>query len=564
MAAQKTLPAFKLLQFRGIKATGIPEAMKDNSFDYIVVGAGSAGCVLANRLSADPDTRVCLLEAGPEDNSPVIHAPIGIALLLLTKKYNWYFTTEPEPELHNRTLYWPRGKTLGGGSSINAMIYTRGDGSDYDEWAAQGNPGWAWADVLPLFRRLENREAGASDSHGIGGELNVAPLRDHNPLSKAFIDAGVASGIPCSDDFNAGRQHEGVGFYEVTQRNGQRHSAASAFLAPVRSRPNLTVITGALAERITFEGRRATGVCFRQRGQQRTLHATREVILSGGAANSPQLLLLSGIGPREELARHNIPLVHELPGVGHNLQDHLDITVLVRNRSRLSVGLALSFLPQAVAALVGYIRQRRGLFTSNIAEAGGFAKTRPELDRPDVQFHFLPGGMRDHGRKPVFGYAYTTHVCQLRPKSRGHIALRSADPNDPPRIHANYLSHPDDRTTLIAALRLARRIFAAAPFKPHDGGEMLPGAGVESDEQLLDYIRANAETIYHPVGSCKMGSDAMAVVDARLRVYGVEGLRVADASIMPTLVGGNTNAPSMVIGEKAAEMILADALNAHA
>ena len=532
--------------------------MSDDTFDYIIVGAGSAGCVLANRLSANPATRVCLLEAGAPDNSPVIHTPIGIALLLLTKKYNWYYETEPEPELNNRRMYWPRGKTLGGSSSINAMIYTRGDGSDYDEWAALGNPGWAWADVLPLFKRLENRETGENDFHGVGGELNVAPLRDVNPLSQVFIDAGVATGIPRADDFNLHPQPNGVGLYEVTQKGGQRHSAAKAFLAPIRSRPNLTVITGAMVSRVTFAGTRATGVEFQQRGQNRTLTASREVILSGGAINSPQLLLLSGIGPKEELARHRIPLVHELPGVGHNLQDHLDITVIVRNRSKLSIGMALSFVPQGIAALVRYIRHRRGFLTSNVAESGGFAKTEPTLKKPDVQFHFIPAGMRDHGRKPVFGYAYTTHVCQLRPKSRGHIALHSARPNDPPRIYANYLSHPDDRATMIEALRLARRVFNAVPFQPHNGGEMFPGPDVESDEQMLAYIRQNAETIYHPIGSCKMGSDDMAVVDARLRVHGIQGLRVADASIMPTLVGGNTNAPSMMIGEKAAEMIVAD------
>jgi choline dehydrogenase len=533
--------------------------MSDSAFDYIIVGAGSAGCVLANRLSANPDTRVCLLEAGPADNSPVIHTPIGIALLLLTKKYNWYYETEPEPELNNRRMYWPRGKTLGGSSSINAMIYTRGDGSDYDEWAALGNTGWSWAEVLPLFKRLENREAGANDFHGIGGELNVAPLRDVNPLSQVFVDAGVAAGIPHVDDFNQHPQPTGVGFFEVTQKDGQRHSAAKAFLAPIRARPNLTVITGVLVSRVTFEGKRATGIEFQEHGQQRTFTARREVILSGGAINSPQLLLLSGIGPKDDLDRHQIPVVHELPGVGHNLQDHLDITVIVRNRSKLSIGMALSFVPQGIAALIRYLRHKRGFLTSNVAESGGFAKTVPALKKPDVQFHFIPAGMRDHGRKPIFGYAYTTHVCQLRPKSRGHIALRSARPNDPPCIYANYLSHPDDRTTMIEALRLARRVFNAAPFLPHNGGEMFPGPNVVSDEQMLAYIRQNAETIYHPVGSCKMGSDDMAVVDARLRVHGVESLRVVDASIMPTLVGGNTNAPSMMIGEKAAEMILADA-----
>lgn len=535
--------------------------MDDNIFDYIIVGAGSAGCVLANRLSANPDISVCLLEAGFEDRSPAIHIPIGIALLLQTKKYNWYFDTEPELELNNRRLYWPRGKALGGSSSINAMVYMRGDGADYDEWAALGNHGWSWADLLPLFKRHENREAGATDYHGVGGPLNVAPLRDYNALSKVFIDAGVAVGIPRNNDFNNGPQREGLGFHEVTQKHGRRWSTAQAFLAPIRSRPNLKVITNALVTHIEFEGKRATAVHFLRNRVKSIVRAGKEIILSGGAVNSPQLLMLSGVGPRLELARHNIPLVYELPGVGHNLQDHLDVTVMCRNSSKQSVGVALSFLPRAVGALFNYIVRKRGLLTSNLAESGGFAKTDSVLDRPDVQFHFLPTYLKDHGRKPMLGYGYTLHVCQLRPKSRGHIGLRSANPNDPPRIHANYLSHSQDRETMIQAVRVARRILDGEPFRVHNGGEVAPGKEVVTDEQILAYIRQHAETIYHPVGSCKMGSDPMAVVDERLRVHGLEGLRIADASIMPTLIGGNTNAPSMVIGEKAAEMILADAAN---
>ena len=533
--------------------------MDGNAYDYIIVGAGSAGCVLANRLSADPAIRVCLLEAGHEDKSALIQTPIGIAVLLQTKKYNWYFDTEPEPELNNRRLYWPRGKTLGGSSSINAMIYMRGDGADYDEWAALGNDGWGWADLLPLFKRLENHEAGASEWHGIGGPLNVAALRDCNPLSQVFVDAGAAVGLPVTTDFNVAIQREGVGFYEVTQKDGKRWSAASAFLSPIRHRPNLTVITDALASHIEFQAKRAHAVHFLTKGAKRTVRATKEIILSGGAVNSPQLLMLSGVGPSRELVPQNIPLVHDLPGVGANLQDHLDSTIMCRNSSKQSVGIGPALLPKGIAALFNYVTRRRGLLTSNIAESGGFAKTLPDLDRPDVQFHFLPTYLKDHGRKPVLGYGYSVHVCQLRPKSRGHIGLRSADPKDPPRIHANYLSHAEDSETMVRAVRLARSIFAAAPFQPHNGGEVAPGPGVETDEQILEFIRQNAETIYHPVGSCKMGNDRMAVVDERLRVHGVEGLRIADASIMPTLIGGNTNAPSMVIGEKAAAMILADA-----
>jgi len=533
--------------------------MNENlKFDYIIVGAGSAGCVLANRLSADPGTRVCLLEAGPEDNSALISTPIGIVALLQLKKYNWYFNTEPEAELNSRRLYWPRGKTLGGSSSINAMIYTRGDTADYDAWAAAGNRGWGWNDVLPIFKRLQHREAGETPFHGVGGPLNVARLAETNMLNDVFIKAGVACGIPRSEDFSNGPQREGVGFYEVTQKGGQRFSAARAFLHPVRSRPNLTVITGALASKISFEGKRASAVRFLQNGIEREAFAAREIILSGGAINSPQLLLLSGIGPKNELAQHHIPLVHELPGVGQNLQDHLDITVMHRNSSKQSVGLALGYLPKMVAEFFKFRAKKRGLLSSNVAESGGFAKTSPALPRPDVQFHFLATYLDDHGRKPMLGYGYTAHVCQLRPKSRGSIGLRSANPTDAPRIQANYLSHPDDQSTLVAAVKLTRRIFAAAPFAEHDGGERLPGASVVTDAKILADIRQRAETIYHPVGTCKMGNDPMAVVDDRLRVRGLQGLRVADASIMPTLIGGNTNAPTIMIGEKAAQMILDD------
>ncbi|NMM36451.1 MAG: choline dehydrogenase [Glaciimonas sp.] len=532
---------------------------QNTQFDYIIVGAGSAGCVLANRLSADPDNRVCLLEAGPEDRSALIHTPIGIAVLLQTKKHNWYFNTEPEPELNGRRLYWPRGKTLGGSSAINAMIYMRGDGADYDEWAALGNRDWGWSDLLPLFKQHENREAGATSQHGTGGPLNVARLRGHNPLSEVFVQAGIAAGIPRNDDFNQEPQREGLGLYEVTQKEGRRWSAASAFLAPVRARPNLTVITGALASRIEFAGKRATGVHFLQDGVARYVCASREIILSGGAVNSPQLLLLSGVGPAAELAKHQIAVLHELPGVGQNLQDHLDITVMCRNSSKQSIGLALSYIPTGIAEFFTYLRKKRGLLATNLAESGGFAKTDPGLPRPDLQFHFLPTYLNDHGRKPMFGYGYTLHACQLRPKSRGHIGLHSANPKDAPRIQPNYLHHPDDQATMIKAVRLCRRILAAEPFHAHNGGEVAPGLEIVSDAQILADIRQRAETIYHPVGTCKMGNDAMAVVDARLRVHGLEGLRIADASIMPTLIGGNTNAPSMVIGEKAAQMILADA-----
>jgi len=526
-----------------------------NEFDYIIVGAGSAGCVLAERLSANPKHRVCLIEAGPPDSSPLIHTPLGVIGLIGSKTYNWCFDTEPQPYLDQRRLFWPRGKTLGGSSSINAMVYIRGHAKDYDDWAEQGNAGWSYNELLPLFKAHENNERGPSRMHGTGGPLNVADVRDPNPLSHVFVEAAKQVGLPYNADFN-GIEQEGVGLYQVTQKDGQRWSSARAFLEGARSRPNLTVLTKAHATRVLLEGKRAVGIEVLHNGQSRQLHAQREVVLCGGAVNSPQLLLLSGIGPKDELAQHGIKLVHELPGVGQNLQDHLDMTVMVRDRSKRAIGLALSFVPRAIAALFRYVFGRRGLLASNVAEGGGFAKLSKDSERPDVQFHFLPSYLKDHGRKLVPGYGCTLHVCQLRPKSRGYIGLKSANPLADPLIQPNYLEHPDDRAALIASVRLARRIFASPAFSGINGGETEPGAAAQSDEAILADIRKRAETIYHPIGTCKMGNDAMAVVDSQLRVHGIDGLRVADASIMPTLIGGNTNAPSMVIGEKAAQMIL--------
>ncbi len=527
-----------------------------NEFDFVVVGAGSAGCVLADRLSADPSVQVCLIEAGPRDNSALIHTPMGLVGLIGSSKYNWCFDTEPQQYLGNRRLFWPRGKTLGGSSSINAMVYIRGHARDYDEWAASGNPGWAWNDLQPLFKEHENNERGPSRMHGAGGPLNVADVRDPNPLASVFIAAGAQAGVPRNTDFN-GIEQEGVGFYQVTQKNGKRWSSAKAFLSRTAGRANLTVLTGARATRVITENRRAVGVEIERHGSRELLRCRREVILCGGAVNSPQLLMLSGIGPRQEIEKHGIKLVHELPGVGQNLQDHLDATVMIRDRSKQSVGLALSFIPRAIVGFFRYLFSGRGFLASNVAESGGFARLAADSERPDVQFHFLPTFLRDHGRKLVAGYGCTLHVCQLRPRSRGYIGLNSADPLADPLIQPNYLQHPDDRAAMIAAVRLARRVFAAPAFAAVNGGEVEPGSAVQSDEQILADIQRRAETIYHPIGTCKMGQDAMAVVDPELRVHGIEGLRVADASIMPTLIGGNTNAPCMIIGEKAARMILA-------
>lgn len=527
----------------------------DISFDYIVVGAGSAGCVVANRLSSFGRS-VCLIEAGPPDSSPLIHIPFGIIGLIREGRHNWGYNTEPQPHLNNRRLYWPRGKTLGGSSSINAMVYIRGNPADYDEWAAAGNEGWAWRDLLPLFKSMERNERGADVFHGTRGELNVADVRDVNPLSQVFVEAGRECGFYVNPDFNGARQ-DGVGFYQVTQKNGLRFSSAKAFLKPVKMRDNLTILTGAQVTRVLLEGKRAIGIEVMQSGTLREIKAKREIVLCGGAINSPQLLMLSGIGPKEELSNHGIPVVHELAGVGKNLQDHLDITLMIRETSGRAISLSPSAIPRMFVDLIRFIFKRRGVLASNASEAGGFVSLAGEpADRPGIQLHFIPSFLRDHGRELTPGYGCTIHACQLRPKSRGEIGLLSGDPLAAPRIQPNYLSHPDDLQAMIDAFALVRRIFSTRAFAEIGGGEDAPGSSVQTQEEIIADIRNRAETIYHPAGTCRMGNDAMAVVDAELRVHGIAGLRVADASIMPTLIGGNTNAPCMVIGEKCAAMII--------
>jgi choline dehydrogenase len=530
-------------------------------YDYVIVGAGSAGCVLANRLSADGRHSVCLLEAGPPDTSPFIHIPGGILQALRSKQLNWHFWTEPQPHLDNRPRYWPRGRTLGGSSSINAMCYIRGHASDYDQWARLGNPGWSYREVLPYFRKAENHELGENDFHGVGGPLNVAPLRDPNPLSLAFVEACTQAGFAPTDDFNGARQ-EGSGLYRVMQKDGQRCSNARAYLRAAEGRKNLVVRTGVHVTRVLLDGKRAAGVRLFESGRYVDVLAQREVILCAGAIGSPQLLLLSGVGPKEEIQKHGLTVAHELPGVGRNLQDHLDVIITTRNKSRLAISFHPRSLWRALRELFRYLFFKRGDLTSNSAEAGAFTKSAPAEPIPDLQYHFVIGANTHHAQTlvPLLGYAYSLHVCVLRPKSRGTITLRSADALAPPVIQPGYCSDPADFDKLVAAFRQARAILAQPALEPHRLEELDPGPKVQSDEDIRAWIRANAETIYHPVGTCKMGRDDLAVVDPELRVRGLRGLRVADASIMPTLIGGNTNAPTTMIAEKAAAMILQEVM----
>ncbi|HVC12836.1 MAG TPA: GMC family oxidoreductase N-terminal domain-containing protein [Burkholderiales bacterium] len=527
-------------------------------FDYVIVGAGSAGCVLANRLSADAGASVCLIEAGPADRSALIHAPLGIAAIVPTRHVNWAFDTVPQPGLNGRVGYQPRGRTLGGSSSINAMVYMRGHRGDYDDWAALlGDPGWSYDAVLPWFRKSERNERGADAWHGAEGELNVADLRSPSPASFGFVEAAKSRGQRANLDFNAAEQ-EGVGLYQVTQKGGRRCSAAVAFLHPVAARPNLKVLVECRALRLVLDGERASGVEVALGRHRETVEATREVILAAGAFGSPQLLLLSGVGPRAEIERHGIALRHELPGVGERLQDHVDYVLGYKSRSSDLLGLSPRGAWKLTRAVFEYRARHTGLITSNAAEAGGFVKTRPELERPDVQLHFVISALVDHARKLVPGHGMSCHACVLRPKSSGRVTLASADPFAPPRIDPNFLAEEDDLATLLAGFKLTREIMASEPLAPWREREM-HSEGVKSDDELAHILRQRADTIYHPVGSCRMGRDAMAVVDASLRVRGVQGLRVADGSVMPTLIGGNTNAPIIMIAEKAAEMILAEA-----
>lgn len=523
-------------------------------FDYVIIGAGSAGCVLANRLSANPAHRVLLLEAGGADWNPLIHMPAGIARLVNNRRLNWNYETDPEPTLQGRRLWWPRGKTLGGSSSINAMCYIRGVPSDYDSWAdATGDTRWSWTEVLPWFLLSEDNTRGANAWHATGGPLSVSDLRYHNPLSEALIEAGDSAGFARNPDFN-GNTQAGFGLYQVTQREGARCSTSVAFLRPARERRNLHVRTHALVERVLIEQGRATGVLMRHKRRRETIRA-HQVILAAGAINSPQVLMLSGIGPADHLREHGIAPIVDLPGVGMNLQDHLDICTLVGATQDITYDHL-----NELAAGWRYLRHRDGPGTSNVAEAGGFVRSRLADDaRCDIQFHFVPALLDNHGRHRLPGIGYTLHACYLHPRSRGQLRLRSTNPAEPIGIHAGYLSDPDghDLARMIEAAKLSRDILAQPAFDPYRGGPIFPESQLHTDREWEEFIRRKAETIYHPVGTCHMGRDEHAVVDSELRVRGVEGLRVVDASVMPTLPTGNTNAPTIMIAERAAALLLA-------
>ena len=528
--------------------------------DFVVVGAGSAGCAVAARLSEDPTTKVVLLEAGDADTNRWIHIPLGFGKTFADPSVNWCYETEPDPGAADRRVFWPRGKVLGGSSSINGMVYIRGQAEDFDHWRQLGNTGWSFEDVLAYFKRSEHQVRGADGFHGTGGPLSVSDVARH-PICEAFIAATSELGFPRNDDFNGATQ-DGAGYHQTTTRNGKRCSTAVGYLRPAMHRPNLRVVTGAMTERITFDGRRATGAAFRRDGRLRTAFAASEVILCSGAVNSPQLLMLSGIGPQRHLAEFGVAVVQHLPGVGQSLQDHYSAPVKLKSRLPVTVNDVMLSNARKLKAGLEYYMFHRGPLAMISSPAALFARTRPELASPDIKISISPFS----AERPQDGLhrfsGFTSIAYQLRPESRGEIKLKSPDPFDAPAVHPNYLATETDQRTIVAGLKLVRRILANPHLQHFIASEFQPGPEIESDEQLLDYARRRGGTVYHPTSTCKMGSDPLAVVDAELKVHGIGGLRVADASIMPQVPGGNTNAPSIMIGEKCAAMVLEDAIAA--
>lgn len=533
--------------------------MSKQAADYVIVGGGSAGCVLANRLSENPKNTVILLEAGGRDWNPWIHIPVGYFKTMHNPSVDWCYHTEPDPGLNGRSLAWPRGRVLGGSSSLNGLLYVRGQAEDYDRWAQMGNAGWSWKDVLPLFKRSEDQERGADDHHGTGGPLAVSDMRLSRPICDAWVEAAQAAGYPFNPDYN-GPTQEGVGYFQLTARNGRRCSSAAAFLKPARGRENLTIITRAQAQEITFEGTRATGIRYLDRaGYSQTVSAHREVILSSGAIGSPHLMMLSGLGEAAQLQEHGISVRRDMSSVGKHLQDHLQARLVFKCNEATLNDEVRNLVHKAQIALK-YALTRSGPMAMAASLATGFMRTGPHVATPDIQFHVQPWSADSPGEGVHPFSAFTMSVCQLRPESRGEIRLSSANPIDYPKIHPNYLSTPTDCQTIVEGIKIARRIATFAPLKNKISEEFRPDARLDlnDDEGTLEWARNNSTTIYHPTGTCKMGTGPDAVVDPRLRVHGISGLRIADCSIMPEIVSGNTNAPAIMIGEKASDMILED------